>query len=226
MARVLNPLMSADAKGSVGGFTFGRVPGGMGVKRKPYPARRMRGLQPRNRALLGFMARAWGGLDNAERASWRAWAEDHPEPDGFGGTFIMSGINAFVKLNFQAVRMGGLGVEQDLPPVVPPAASLLTFESVVGTVAAGDVICNWTNNGTGSADDFVEVQVAGPFQSEGIVEVHNRFAMNQIVVGNLLTATVEGLDVGMWYWFRARYIDEFGQTTAFMTDQMTPFVGP
>jgi len=226
MAKVLSPLFSEQAKGSVGGLTFSRGPAGDIVKKKGGPVKRSEPYKQSNRARIGYLARKWGALDQSARDSWKAWAEEHPEPDGFGGTFIMSGINAFVKLNFNAMRLGAPSDLMLVPPEDECPASLDTLTVATGSVAPGDIDLTWTHNGTGEADDYNEIQIAGPFISPGRKEVYNRFKYVQQVAGNILLDTIEGLDVGMWYWVRVRYVDEFGQVTAWLYGQATPYVGP
>ena len=212
----------ADMRGSVGGITYSKSYAGPVVKLKSSPPRRARRTQPINRSILGFLSRQWGELTNAQRDSWETWALNHPEPDKFGGTFIMSGINAFVKLNSHAIRLGGVGAWNVLPPSVPPAANLLTLAVTQGATNAGEIDVNWTLDGTGDAADFAEIQIAGPFQSEALQEVFNQFRYFTQTVGNILTSTPSGLDEGFWYWVRVRYVDLYGQVTAWLYGQATP----
>ena len=225
MARVLNPLFSEDAKGSVGGLTFTKSPAGNVCKKKAGPVQRSEPYKQSNRSRLGFLARSWGGLTQEQRNSWKDWAIDHPQPDRFGGTFIMSGINAYCQLNFNAMRLGLPSDRQDLPPADECPASLDTMEVVVGTVAAGDIIANWTHNGIADVGHYNEVQLAGPFLSPGRKEVYSRFRYVSAAAGNVLTKTIEDLDIGMYYWVRVRYVDDRGQVSAWMYGQATPFVG-
>jgi len=215
----------AEMKGSLGGATVGMGLSGPTMRLKPVPARRRRGTQPKNRSIIGFLSRQWGELTDAYRAEWRTWAENHPEQGPFGDTFIMSGINAYTKLNFQAMRLFGAAAVQDEPPADPPAANLYSLTVEKGSVLAGDIELNWTHAGSASADDLNEVQIAGPFQSPGLVEVHQRFRHVASPAGNLLTYTLEDLVVGFWYWVRVRYVDQYGQITAWLTGQATPFEG-
>lgn len=183
-------------------------------------------VMPENRALMGYLARQWGELTNAQREEWRVWAQNHPQPDKFGGTFIMSGINAFCQLNHQAIRLFGTAAYLATPPEDPPAASLYSITVATGATNPGEIDINWTLSGNGSASDKAEIQQAGPFQSEGLVEVHNQFKKVATVAGNIITYTVASLVEGFWYWFRVRYVDQYGQTTAFLTGQATPKLTP
>lgn len=224
MARVLNPLNSQDAKGSIGGITYTKSPAGNVAKKKSDPVRRSEPYKQSNRSRVGFLARAYGGLTQAQRNSWKDWAIDHPQPDGFGGTFIMSGINAFVKLNFNAMRMGGTSAWEVLPPAAASPASIATFSAVTGATNAGDIDLTWTHNGTAEATDFNEIQIAGPFLSPGRKEVYSRFKYENAEPGTTLLRTVPNLDEDMYYWFRCRYIDEAGQVSAWLYSQATPKV--
>jgi len=224
MALVKNPLMSYEAAGSVAGVTYSKGPGGAQAKRKPIPSASMWGMRPRIRSILGWLSRQWASLSDLQRESWRDWALDHPGSNKFGDPFIMSGANAYVMLNHAAVRLFGVGAENDLPPVDPPVSSIEKLTGITGAVSAGDVDLSWTELGTGIAGDKWEIQMAGPFQSPGRVEVMSRFAFKQDVAGNVLLDTVSGLDEGFWYWFRVRYVALDGQVTAWQYAQATPKV--
>lgn len=225
MAVVQNPFLSTDARGSVSGLTASVTRGGKIIKKKARPSNR-RGLRNmRTRSILGYLARTWGGLDDAQRASWGAWAINHPGTDKFGDPFIMSGFNAYIMLNFNAVRLSNGGNRQDLPPIaeVPTGVDVLTVAT--GATTEGDIDLTWTELGIGVPEDDWEVQMAGPFLSPGRVSVESLFSFKTSVAGGTLLVTVDALDLEMWFWFRVRYVDENGQTSAWEVGQATPKVG-
>lgn len=222
MARVLNPLMSGEAKGSIGGNTYAAWRGLHVVRRKPVPSRRMRTTQPANRSLLGFLSREYGTLDDGQRDLWETYALNHPHPDRFGGTFILSGQNAYVMLNHSAVRLGGFGALQVTPPTDPPGGSIESLTVETGAVNPGDIDLTWSLLGTPLVTDFNEIRIAGPFQSQARQEVHSRFRFILKPAGNAVAMTVVSLVENTWYWFLVRGIDEYGQKTAWHTGQATP----
>jgi hypothetical protein len=222
MALVKNPLMSVEARGTTAGITFTKTAAGWVAKAKPHPSASMRGFRPRIRSIIGYLSRQWGELTDGQRQSWRDWASDHPGINKFGDPFIMSGINAYVMLNHGVIRLQGGGTENDLPPEDPPASAVDTLQAVTGVGNAGDVDLTWTELGVGAGGDFWEIQVAGPFQSPGRVEVESRFSYIAITVGAVLLFTVAALDEGFWYWFRVRYTSGEGQVTAWVYAQATP----
>ncbi|MBA7694668.1 hypothetical protein ES703_103281 [subsurface metagenome] len=226
MPVVQGPFMSVAARGSAFGMTASWTRGGPVMKRKARPSTKYEPHQNTARSVLGWLSRQWGELTTEQRDSWDAWAIDHPGTDKFGDPFIMSGFNAFVMLNHTAVRFGGGTAMQVLPPEDPPPASVGSFAANTGVGVPGDVDLVWGVLGAGVGTDKYEIQVAGPFQSMGRKSVEARFAFESSVAGDVELVTVSGLDEGMWYWFRVRYVDEFGQITAWNVDQATPMPTP
>lgn len=225
MAVVLDPFYSSKARGSIGGITASRSGVGAVLRRKSKPPLRNKGTQGFNRSVLGFCARSYGSITPAQRQYWAEYADDHPQPDGFGGTFILTSEQAYLMLNIVAVARGGHAKLQAEPPVAPPVASVVTNDSEPG-VNPGALKVTVTMLGTGIADDKIEAQYAGPFQSKGRVEVHSRFRSKKNAAGNLLEILYTGLQEEAWYWTRARYVDQYGQVTAWIYDQAQPAVTP
>jgi len=222
VAVVKNPFLSTDARGSLFGLTASVVRGGAVVKRKARPSTKYEPRTNTVRSILGWLSRQWGELTDDQRDSWGAWAIDHPGTDKFGDPFIMSGFNAFIMLNHNAVRPAGAVAKMDLPPEDPPVSSISYMTAITGLTNPGDVDLAWTELGTGIAADFWEIQIAGPFQSQGRKSVESRFKTVTHIAGDELQKTVDGLDEGMWYWFRVRYVAADGQITAWHVDQATP----
>lgn len=224
MAKIVGPFHSDAAIGTVGLLTASVWRGMPVMRQKSMPKVSHILSIAENRALLGWLSREWIELSDAQRAEWKDYADNHPQPDGFGGTFLMTGQNAFIMLNHTAVRLDDDSAMQVTPPGQAPLATLMTFAAISGVTNPGDVDLTWTLPGTPAATDFVEIQTAGPFGSVAKVSVESRYAFKQSVAGNLLLDTVEDLVETKWYWFRARYVDEYGQVTAWQAAQATPKV--
>lgn len=222
MAVIVNPFLSEKARGSVGGITATMGISGPVMKRKATPVRRVRSTQPKNRSIIGFLSREWGTLSDAQREAWRDYAVDHPVNDKFGNPFVMSGINAYSKLNSGAIRLGLAAKLQVLPPATTPPATFLGLAAVTGATNPGEIDLTWSHNGTGIVSDYNEIWLAGPFQSPGRVEVISQFNFNTKTTGETTMLTLVDLLEGFWYWIRGRYTDEYGQTTAWLYDQATP----
>jgi len=224
MAKVVNPLLSTQASGKASGMIFSNSRGQDIVRRGLRPTGRFLYSQEANRTRLGFLSRQWGRLEVAERVAWEAYAGEHPVMNKFGQAIILTGANCYVKLNHTAIRLGGDAALQVDPPLDDPVAGLSSLSASEG-VAEGGVTLVWTHIGTGVATDFDEVQMAGPFGSPAINAVQNKFRYESQVAGNILTVEVTGLTLLAWYWFRVRYVDEFGQTSEWLQAKQTPKVG-
>lgn len=224
MAKVLNPLLSTDARGSVGGVTYSINRGIHTCRVKARPARRFRTTQPRNRAILGFTSTYYQELTANQRVAWEQWAQDHPQPDGFGSTFLLTGHQAFIKLNHTAIRLDDWGAICADPPGSPIDASIDALTVATGATLAGDIDLTWTFQGVGDAGDFVEQQIAGPFTSAAKQSVESRFRFVQSCAGNLELDTIPGLTELHWYWVRARYVSAEGQVSAWQYGHAQPKV--
>lgn len=219
MAKVLNPLMSQEAIGSLGAITFSKWRALRTVRGKANPARRFRTVQTVNRARLGYLSRQWSTLTDAQRELWRGWARVHPEPDGFGGTFILTGEQAFIMLNIQVMRLfaGATGL------LVPPIAGIVSgVASLVMSApgASGTFTATWTADTGNIVGDKFEVSIAGPFQSPGKIAVEGKYKSFSTVTGTTLTLLCTGQQAGAWYWCRVRYCDQTGQVSAWVDAQV------
>lgn len=226
MAKVMSPLMSLDAKGRVGGVIFSIWRGIHTVRTGPPPVARHVQDQPVNRALLGYLSRAWGLLTDDQRQLWRDYATEHKYPDGFGGVFTLTGSQMYNALNHNAMRLYGTAAEQDEPPVIDPAASIVSFTAATGVGSGGDIDLSWVHFGTPSAADRNEIWISPPLGSEGKVNVDSRMRYIAAVNGTEIAAVIPGRVEGAWYWFKIRYIDYFGQKTAWLWDHATPMLTP
>lgn len=106
----------------------------------------------------------------------------------------------------------------DSPPLAVPAAALASLVASDG-VASGAIVLTWTFQGVGSADDFVEIWISPANMGENRAFEIQPMKFSTSKAGNLLTATIADLVPEAWYWFNVRYVDEFGQVTAWMNEQ-------
>ena len=219
MAKVLNPLMSQAAIGTYAAITFSAWHGMPTVRGKATPSTRMRTIQTTNRARLGYLSRQWGTLTAIQREAWRAWARVHPQPDGFGGTFLLTGEQAFIKLNIPALRLWGGVVGYTDPPIAGCVSGIATITLTQGAVPSAFVAA-WTDDTGNLVTDKNEVSIAGPFQSPGKIEVAGKYRYYGSTTGIVLTLPVTGLQANAWYFCRVRYVDSKGQVSAWVSDQI------
>jgi hypothetical protein len=164
---------------------------------------------------MGFIATQWAALTVTQRAEWAIWAAGHPQPDGFGGTFIMSGFNAFVHLNqAKMVAFPGGGVVGD-PPIISLVATPATLAAAMGIVS-GSIDCTWTLNGTGVALDSCELWISDGHVGIGCYDGLKGWKKAKSVAGNLLLGSVTDLQAGAYYGVRLRYVQKDGQRSNFL----------
>jgi len=224
MAKILGPLHSDRVKGSISGMTFREYRGMSTVVRRPRPVDRRTTLLSNNRSIFGYLSRKWSLIPLADRLLWSDFAATHPRSNGMGGTFQLDGNQMFMSLNHTSIRLGGAAGEFATPPIIESPAEVDTLVAVEG-VAEGGVTLTWTVLGTADAGDFIEVQLAGPFNSPGRVSIGSRFKYQSDQIGTLLTLEVTGLQPAAWYWFRVRYVDISGQISNWVGDQSQSKVG-
>lgn len=218
MAKILGPLHSDRAKGSVSGNTYREYRGMATCSRRARPVRGVSTVLSNVRSIFSYLSKKWGSLSAVNRQLWADYASAHPVNNGMGGTFQLDGCQYFMKLNHTNIRIGGEVAEATTPPVTEPPAVVDTLIAAQG-LAAGAITVNWTHLGTPDAGDFNEIQVAGPFNSAGRVSVESRFRYNQDVAGNITTCEISGLQASAWYWVRGRYVSFDGQLSNWVAYQ-------
>lgn len=139
MAKVMNPLMSSEARGRVGGLIYNTWRGARTVKVKTSPAQPRSSRQLLIRAFCTTIVRAWALLDAAERASWAAYSVAHTDTDWTGSPQRITGINWFVRCTIRLFDLAK--AQQDSAPVVPAPASV---GALVATGSAGQISCAFT----------------------------------------------------------------------------------
>lgn len=81
------------------------------------------------RSNLAAASKNWGGLSDAERAAWSAYAAQHPVKDSLGQSNTLSGFQSFVGVN--GITRLVFNATQSVPPVMP-APQIIEAEVVSG----------------------------------------------------------------------------------------------
>ena len=161
MAKVVNPLMSGEARGKLGGIIYNAWRGISTVKIFKSPAQPRTSAQLLARSRLTTEVSAWKSLTAARRTAWNIFAADHLLPDWTGTPKRITGQNWYIKCSVTAIRAGGTAIAD--PPTVSAPAGIEGFAlSVVGA----DIKIAWTAPVT--AGLVLETRSAGP-HSAGII---------------------------------------------------------
>jgi len=217
MAIVKNPLQSEEASGSVGGVTHARWRGNKVVRIRPIPTQPRTSRQSAVRNIIATLSRAWAALTDAQRTAWRNYADQHPTTNRLGQQVTPTGFNQYVGLNFFLLDNADSAI--DSPPSVPPSASIATL-TLIGAPSSGvGGEVGVTTSGTPSASAYVDYQLAGPFQSPGRRAQESDYRHKEYTAGNSVGTEFTDLVEDSYYWVRARYVDQYGQETPFLTLQ-------
>lgn len=137
MAKLLQPLMSAAARGKVNGTIYNSWRGVAYAKNFASPT------QPRTIAQLKFRSfmvdgsRAWQALTQAQRDGWIAYATAHPVLDWTGKSIRLTGANVYVSC-YVLAKFCGLTPKATAPAENAPAGvGGLTTTPGTGQVVVG-----------------------------------------------------------------------------------------
>ena len=168
MAKVkLGPIV-AQASGSVAGTVFSRNRGGTYIRNRAIPTDPNTVDQQNVRAILATQSQGWADRTDAERAAWENWAAQNPVTDVLGASIILSGHQAYVRLNS---RLDFL--DQTLLTAPPIINAPLALDTVVqaGDIGLGNVDLTYT--ATPLAAGVVLWIQAAVVNSSGVTYVRN-----------------------------------------------------
>lgn len=136
MAKFLpGPTVSAIS-GSIGGTVYSRNRGGMYMRNRSIPIVSTTAPALAAKARLGAQSAAWQGLSQAQRDNWKHWAEQNPVIDRLGSQRLLTGHQAFIKLNTRIDLIGETPLTE--PPILPAPDALVTLTATVDT-GAGNI---------------------------------------------------------------------------------------
>lgn len=154
MAKVINPLLSVEARGRMAGLVYNTWHGVSYVKAHSGPNQPNSARQLAARARLVTIGAAWRDLTQAQRNAWAVYADAHPESDWTGNPLRLTGQNWYVRCNVQLNRIG-IAAISDPPAVAAPDA--ITGWTVDLTVA--DLTVSWT---APVITDHIDIFALGP----------------------------------------------------------------
>lgn len=212
MAKVINPLLSVEARGRMAGLVYNTWHGISYVKAHSGPNQPNTQAQLAARALMTMITADWRDLTQAQRDAWTVYADAHPESDWTGNPKRLTGQNWFVRCNVQASRAGGAAVTS------PPA--IAAPDPVTGWVvadAAGDITVNWTTPIVGN--EMLDILKLGPLSTGVDPKVEHAVGDCIIVNSSVTPYTVEpSAAAGRWRWWVKVIDPDTGLTSTLVSD--------
>jgi len=158
MAKVVGPLHSSEARGSIGALTYNTWRGISTVKTRCPPTPRDSDDQIAIRALTRACTVAWQAATDAQRTTWNDYAVDHPDIDWTGNPKRISGYNWFVRINVRRQLL-----ELPIDPLPPSDVVNYSIQDLTFTLADGAFDITWTvQDWLPLFTQHLEFYVAGP----------------------------------------------------------------
>ena len=100
MAKIKFGALAEDARGKIGGVVYSRNQFGGYIREKVSPVQPSTARQTIVRERVTSITKRWfDTLTDAQRLAWIAFAKVTPVPDVFGNPNLLTGINAYLRLN-------------------------------------------------------------------------------------------------------------------------------
>lgn len=132
------------ASGSVAGCTFSRNRSGSYIRGRSLPVNPNSAQQTVVRAAFGTLVARWTTtLTQIQRDTWSVWATNTPQTDSLGNPIIITGQNAYIKMNTQRIQVG-LGIV-DTAPFIFSGAALTPPNLVSATFGTQLLSVSYTN---------------------------------------------------------------------------------
>ena len=193
MAKVKNPLMSAEVRGKVGGLIFNTARGVKYVKCFTSPTQPRTQKQLKIRGYMQICTRKWQTEEQAVRDAFAGYAITHPIIDWTGESITLSGFNIYCQLNARLLWMGSPMIDTPPESAAPDAPQ--------GTTATGgvnEIDLTWTAyDGT---DTRVNVYIVGP-HSPGRQAKFEQAVYKDSKNGETGTMTISSLQAGFYTLF-------------------------
>ncbi|MCK4298945.1 MAG: hypothetical protein KAX80_05400, partial [Planctomycetes bacterium] len=138
MAKVVGPLHSSEARGSVGSLTYNTWRGISIVKARTGPTIQYSDAQVALRALTANVTAAWQAATDAQRAAWDQYANNHLDIDWTGNPQRITGYNWAVRINVRRQLLG-----QPIEPVPPTYVIDIGLTDLEAEPTNGNIVIYW-----------------------------------------------------------------------------------
>lgn len=125
MAKIVFGGGVALASGKIGGTVYARNKGGSYSRNWVVPTNPQTSRQNNQRNLLALKAAAWRSLSDGERDAWATWAGDNPILDRVGNSIVLSGAQAYNKININRTNAADAAAQ-----TTPPSTAEFTADIV------------------------------------------------------------------------------------------------
>jgi len=205
MAKIVFGGGVSQASGKIGGTVYSRNKGGAYSRNWVMPTNPQTSRQTNQRNLLALKSAAWRTLSDGERDAWVSWAGDNPILDRLGNSIVLSGAQAYNRININRTNAG----DSTSQSVTPSAASFTA--DIIDTSAALSIEIGAAffriPLGAGAAAGQIIFAWACKPVSAGVTNTSAIERMVEVV-------TLDGTDESNGYFsIYTNYVDYFGTIT-------------
>jgi len=131
MAKVAFGGGVSQASGKIGGTVFSRNKGGAYFKNWVNPTNPQTQKQTDQRAALAQKSAAWRTITQEQRSAWGSWANDNPVLDRLGNSIVLTGAQAYIKININRTNAGDSATQADTPSAATYTADIIDTSGVL-----------------------------------------------------------------------------------------------
>lgn len=125
MAKIVFGGGVSQASGKIGGTVYARNKGGSYSRNFVVPTNPQTAKQAAQRNLLGLKSAAWRSITDVQRDAWISWADENPILDRLGNSIVLSGAQAYNKINMNRTNAGDAAVQSTTPSTAEFTAEII-----------------------------------------------------------------------------------------------------
>lgn len=205
MAKIVFGGGVASASGKIGGTVYSRNKGGAYSRTWVMPTNPQTTKQSQQRNLLALKSAAWRSLDTNQRDAWQTWANDNPILDRLGNSIVLSGAQAYIKININRTQAGDSATQTDTPSTAIFDADIIDIASTL-TIAIGTTRFRIPLSSGAAAGQILFNHASAPV-SAGVSNTNSAMRLINVY-------TLDGTDESNGYYdIYTDYIDYLGTLT-------------
>jgi hypothetical protein len=182
----------AAMSGKMAGNVYARNKGGAYMRNWVKPTNPATTAQQNQRNTLALKSAAWRTLTDEQRASWKSWAEDNPILDRLGSSVILSGAQAYTKININRDNAASGDTQSTTPGAPSYSANIFDTSDVLDIQIAGDTFL--IPLGAGAAENDVMFIFASKPVSAGVTNTNSQMRLiqvNTIAAGEIAAGEID-----------------------------------
>jgi hypothetical protein len=212
MAKVTQPLGSSEARGRVSGLVYNTWRGLHTVKSHKDPGHESDPKRQAHKAIVQAAGIRWQSLTYPQRASWEAFAKEHPDLDWSGNAKRLSGYHWYVRVQTRLIDVGEL--YKDDPPT-EPNPTWLSNPYIMFTGGGGPSDLIWDAHGPPAMPDaYLDVWHTKPLSPGRNPTIHDATRL-MIATFWMESSMIANETLTVTYWLRS--IFENGLTTPWLS---------